>query len=232
MYRFKLNDNIKKYIREVEVVLDKVQIVRDYLRELDCECDITISIGESEFKFNRFIVLPDWEAQCFRIDKKNRGISFNHMNELFDLQNTFKIPFTTVLGGHVKFVTTWYGNVDLTDKFIELIETSYGGKSVVYRYEFIPEAWRDDHKTRRVYRINDTFYDIMFDEKNDKLTLTTFDDPCHDVTVTAIDLLCGKYDNISQRPNVENGLLIPKLLISMYETKEDRDDKLDQRSHS
>lgn len=221
MYRFKLNDNIKKYIREVEVVLDKVQIVRDYLRELDCECDITISIGESEFKFNRFIVLPDWEAQCFRIDKKNRGISFNHMNELFDLQNTFKIPFTTVLGGHVKFVTTWYGNVDLTDKFIELIETSYGGKSVVYRYEFIPEAWKNDRKTKRAYRINDAFYDVMFDEKNDKLTLTTFDDPCHDVTVTALDLLRGKYDNISQLPNVENGLLIPKLLISMYETEED-----------
>lgn len=219
MYRFKLNENLKKYISEVGVVRDKVEVVRDYLMELEYECDITISIGTSEFKFNGFIVLPDWEAQCFRIDKKDHGISFNHMNQLFDLNNTFKIPFTTVIGGHVKFVTTWYGNMDLTDKFIELIDTAYSNELVGYRYEFIPEAWRDDHKTRRVYRINYTFYDVRFDEKRDKLTLTTLAGQSHDVT--ALELLRGKYDDISQLSKTENGLLVPKLSIEMFESKED-----------
>ncbi len=221
MYRFKLNDNLKKYIREVEFVRDKVQVVRDYLRELEYECDITISIAESEFKFNRFIVVPDWEAQCFRIDKKNRGISFNHMNELFDLKNTFKIPFTTVLGGHVKFVTTWYGNMDLTDKFIKLIENAYGDKLVGYRYEFIPEAWKDAHRLNRIYRMNGIFYYVCFDEKRNKLTLTDPSGQSHDVT--ALELLRGKYDYISQLHNDENGLLIPKIeQIVMYETNDEK----------
>lgn len=219
MYRFKLNDNLKKYISEVGVVRDKAKVVRDYLMELEYECDITISIGTSEFKFNGFIVLPDWEAQCFRIDKKDHGISFNHMNQLFDLNNTFKIPFTTVMGGHVKFVTTWYGNMDLTDKFIELIDTAYSNELVGYRYEFIPEAWRDDHKTRRVYRINYTFYDVRFDEKRDKLILTTLEGQSHDVT--ALELLRGKYDDISQLSKTENGLLVPNLSIEMFESKEE-----------
>ena len=222
MYRFKLNDNLKKYIREVEVVRDKAEVVRDYLRELEYECDITISIGRSEFKFNGFIVVPDWEAQCFRIgiDNKDRGsdISFNHMNELFDLKNTFKIPFTTVLGGHVKFVTTWYGNMDLTIKFIELIEAAYGDQLVGYRYEFIPEAWKDAYKPNRVYRINDTFYDVWFDEKRNELRVSAPDGQNH--STTALELLRGKYDYISQLSKDENGLLIPKLSIVMYETKE------------
>jgi hypothetical protein len=219
MYRFKLNDNLKKYIREVEVVRDKVQVVGDYLRELEYECDITISIGESEFAFNRFIVVPDWEAQCFRIDKKNRGISFDHMNELFDLKNTFNIPFTTVLGGHVEFVTTWHGKMNLTNKFIELIENAYNNELVGYRYEFIPEVWEGACKINRVYSINGKFYHVWFDEENNELSLTDNSGQCHDVT--ALELLRGKYDYISQLSKDENGLLIPKLSITMYESKED-----------
>ena len=219
MYRFKLNENLKKYIREVEIVGDKVEVVRDYLRELEYECDITISIGRSEFKFNGFIVLPDWEAQCFRIGMKNEGISFNHMNKLFDLNNTFKIPFTTVLGGHVKFVTTWYGNMNLTNKFIELIETAYGNELVGYRYEFIPEVWKDAYKSNRFYCINGRFYKVWFDEKSNELTLTDHHGQSEDVT--ALELLRGKYDYTSQLSKDESGLLIPKLKIAMYETKED-----------
>jgi len=219
MYRFKLNDNLKKYIREVEVVRDKVQVVGDYLRELEYECDITISIGESEFAFNRFIVIPDWVGQCFRIDKKNRGISFDHMNELFDLKNTFNIPFTTVLGGHVEFVTTWYGKMNLTNKFIELIENAYNNELVGYRYEFIPEVWEGACKINRVYSINGKFYHVWFDEENNELSLTDNSGQCHDVT--ALELLRGKYDYISQLSKDENGLLIPKLSITMYESKED-----------
>lgn len=219
MYRFKLNENLKKYIREVEVIKDKVEVVRDYLRELEYECDITISIGRSEFKFNGFIVLPDWEAQCFRIGMKNEGISFNHMNKLFDLKNTFKIPFETVLGGHVKFVTTWYGNMNLTNKFIELIEAAYGDKLVGYRYEFIPEVWKDAYKSNRFYRINGKFYKVWFDEKSNELTLT--DSSCQSNDVTAIELLRGKYDYTSRLSKDESGLLIPKLTIEMYESKEE-----------
>ena len=158
MYRFKLNDNLKKYIREVEVVRDKVQVVGNYLRELEYECDITISIGGSEFKFNGFIVIPDWEAQCFRIDKKDRGKSFNQLKDLFNLKNAFGIPFSTVLEGYVKFVTTWHGKMNLTNKFIELIENAYNNELVGYRYEFIPEVWEGACKINRVYSINGKFY--------------------------------------------------------------------------
>ena len=226
MYRFKLNNNLKKYIREVEVTRDKVRVVKDYMRELEYECDITISIGESVFKFNEFIVLPDWEAQCFRIDKKNRdkpfyktnALLFDHINEIFDLKNTFKIPFTTVMEGHVKFVTTWYGKMDLTNKFIELIGNVYNNELACYPYEFIPEAWKDAHKMNRVYRINETFYNVWFDEENNSLRLTSSDGQNH--SITALELLRGKYDYISQLSKDENGLLIPELTITMYEAKE------------
>ena len=219
MYRFKLNDNLKKYIREVEVTRDKTDVVKDYLRELEYECDITISIGESTFRFNKFIVIPDWEAKCFRIDKKNRDTSFNHMNELLDLKNMFKIPFTTVMKGHVKFVTTWYGQKDITNTFIELIENAYGDELISYRYEFIPEAWKDAHNMNRIYRINETFYRVWFDEDHNELSLTSPDGQYHNTT--AFELLRGKYDYISQLSKDENGLLIPKLSIRMYETKDE-----------
>ena len=219
MYRFKLNDNLKKYIREVEIVRDKVQVVKDYLRELEYECDITISMGGSGFKFNGFIVIPDWEAQCFRIDKKDRGKSFNQLNDLFDLKNAFEIPFSTVLEGYVKFVTTWYGKMNITNKFIELIENAYNNELVGYRYEFIPEVWEGACKINRVYRINGNFYHVWFDEERNELSLTDNSGQCHDVT--AFELLRGKYDYISQLSKDENGLLIPKLSIKMYESKED-----------
>lgn len=218
MYRFELNDQLKKYIREVRIEHNKTDVIRDYLKELEYKCDITISIGESEFKFNSFIVLPDWEAQCFRIDKKDRNISFNHMNELFDLKNTFKIPFTTVQGGHVKFVTTWYGNMDITNKFIELIENAYSDELYGYRYEFIKESF--DNSYAYVYMINHEFYNAYICSPNKYCTEYQLDlTECRTGQshfVTALELLRGKYSYTSELEKTEEGLLIPKLTIEKY----------------
>lgn len=218
MFRFKLNEQLKKYIREVRIEHNKTDVIRDYLRELEYECDITISIGESEFKFNGFTVLPDWESQCFRIDKKNRDNTFNHMNEIFDLKNTFKIPFTTVQGGHVKFVTTWYGNMDITNKFIELIENAYSDELYGYRYEFIKESF--DNSYAYVYMINHEFYNVYISSPNKycteyQLNLTE----CRTGQshfVTALELLRGAYSYTSELEKTEDGLLIPNLTIEKY----------------
>lgn len=220
MYRFKLNDNLKKYIKETESTKDKNSVIRYYLEELTYECDVTIFIGFSHLKFSKVIVLPDWEAKCFRIDHKKREQTFNKLNEILDLKNTFNIPFKLVLEGHVKFVSTFYGKMNLTNKFIELVENVYNDQLVGYRYEFIPEAWKDAHRIGRVYFINNKFYNVWFDEKDGELNLEDINDgQC--VDVTAMELLRGKYDYIDNLSKDENGLLIPKIdQILMFETKD------------
>ena len=206
-YEFYLNDNLKKYIREACESRDKLEITRDYMAELEHECDITINCGDSYMTLRRFCIVPDWEAKCFRIDRKHRRESYQLLDRMMNLKNTFNIPFEYVRAGHIKFVESFYARTDLTQKYIELIDAAFGELRGT-KYEFIPEAWDENS----LYRINGTFYTVYLFK--DQLHLRRCDNgQC--VDVTPLELLRGKYDYISQLKK-ENGLLIPNLEIERY----------------
>ena len=218
--RFALNDSLKKYIREVEETRDKTEIVRDYLRELEYDCNISFNFGNDHVELHNYLVLPDWEKQCFRFDKKKRDTKFDILNEIFDLKNTFNIPFKMVLDGHVRFVTTHYGNIDITYKYIDLIKSAYSNSLSGYKYEFIPEVWKDAHHYGKIFYINHVFYTVYFCQDMKTLTLCRCDNgQAHSVTV--LELLRGKYNYTDELEKDENGLIIPSLSIQSYEIKED-----------
>lgn len=206
-YEFYLNDNLKKYIREAYESRDKLEITRDYMAELEHQCDITINCGDSYMTLRRFYIVPDWEAKCFRINRKFHRESYELLDRMMDLKNTFNIPFEYVRAGHVKFVESFWAKTDLTQKYIELIDVAFGELRGT-KYEFIPEAWDEDC----LYKINGTFYTVYLFK--DQLHLRRCDNgQC--VDVTPLELLRGKYDYISQLKK-ENGLLIPNLEIEKY----------------
>ena len=206
-YELYLDDNLKKYIREVRESRDKLEITMDYMAELQHECDITIDCGDSYMKLRRFYIVPDWEAKCFRIGRKIHRESYELLNRMLDLKNTFNIPFEYVRAGYVKFIESFYAKTDLTQKYIELIDAAVGEFRGT-KYEFIPEAWDMDC----LYKINGAFYTVYLFK--DQLHLKRCDNgQC--VDVTPLELLRGKYDYISQLKK-ENGLLIPNLEIEKY----------------
>ena len=206
-YEFYLNDNLKKYIREAYESRDKLEITRDYMTELQHECDIAINCGDSYMRLKKFYIVPDWEAKCFRIDRKFRRETYQMLDRMMNLKNTFSIPFEYVRAGHVKFIESFYAKTDLTQKYIELIDAAVGELRGT-KYEFIPEAWDMDC----LYKINGTFYTVYLFK--DQLHLTRCDNGQY-VDVTPLELLRGKYDYISQLKK-ENGLLIPNLEIEKY----------------
>lgn len=206
-YEFYLNDNLKKYIREAYESRDKLEITMDYMAELQHECDITINCGDSYMRLERFYIVPDWEAKCFRIDRKPRRESYELLDRILNLRNTFKIPFEYVRAGYVKFIESHYAGTNLTQKYIELIDAA-SGEFRGTKYEFIPEAWDENS----LYRINGTFYTVYLFK--DQLHLTRCDNgQCEDVT--PLELLRGKYNYISDLKK-ENGLLMPNLEIEKY----------------
>ena len=206
-YEFDLNANLKKYIREAYESRDKLEITMDYMAKLQHECDITINCGDSYMRLERFYIVPDWAAKCFRIDRKPRRESYELLDRMLNLRNTFNIPFEYVRAGHVKFIESCYAGTNLTQKYIELIDTALGEFHDT-KYEFIPEAWDENS----LYRINGTFYTAYLFK--DQLHLTRCDNgQCIDVT--PLDMLRGKYNYISELKK-ENGLLIPNLEIEKY----------------
>jgi hypothetical protein len=184
------------------------------MAELQSDCDITIDWGDSYIRLKRFCIVPDWEAKCFRIDRKSRGESYELLNRVLDLKNTFNIPFEYVRDGYVKFEQSFYAGTDLTQKYIELIDAA-AGEFRGTKYEFIPEAWDKDC----LYKINGTFYTVYLLE--DKLQLTRCDNGQYE-DVTPIELLRGKYNYISDLKK-ENGLLIPDLEIEKYRRADDNE---------
>lgn len=222
MFRFELNDNLKQYIKEVEILKNKVDIVRDYLRELEYKCDITINIGDFKMVLPGFLVIPDWEAKCFRITRKGKSSesdeSFKALDDMLDLKNQFNIPFKMVLEGHVEFITSRYGHMDITSKFVELIEQAYGDMAG-YRYEFIKEAW-DDPSHDTIYNINGIYYTAYLTSSAHNPTAMLLDlKECQTGQshyVTALELLRGKYSYVHELDKTVGGLYIPRLCIKKY----------------
>lgn len=219
MFRYYLNEQLGKYIREVRIERNKVDVIRDYLRELEYEVSVNMNIGENLMFFNNVKLLPDWEAKAFRLDMDSESETTPTMNTLVDFNNNFKIPFQLFLDGHVSVKTVWYGGMMITDKFVDMITNAYNDDLYGYKYEFIKEAFQNPCKY--VYEINGTFYDVHMHSPSQycseyQLNLSERQTG-QSHFVTALELLRGKYSYTSELRKTEDGLLIPNLTIEKYE---------------
>lgn len=219
MFRFELNDQLKKYIKEVRIEHNKVDVIRDYLRELEYEVSVNMNIGGNLMFFKCVILIPDWEAKAFRLSMSSTSETTHAMNTMCDFNNNFMIPFKMFLDGHVSVKTVMYGSMLLTNKIINMINDAYGDELYGYRYEFIKESF--DKSFDHVYMINHKFYTAHMCSPNQycseyQLDLTECETG-QSHYVTALELLRGKYSYISELRKTEDGLLIPNLTIEKYQ---------------
>jgi hypothetical protein len=218
MYRFKLNEQLEKYIREVRIEHERVDVIRDYLRELEYDVSVNINIGGNLMFFKCVGLVPDWQAQAFRISMSSASETTYSMNTICDFRKDFVIPFQLFLDGHVSVKTVDYGGMILTEKIIDMINDAYGDELYGYRYEFIKESF--DKPFEYIYMINNKFYEAYVCSPNKycfeyQLDLTECQTG-QSHYVTALELLRGKYSYISELSKTEDGLLIPNLSIKKY----------------
>lgn len=222
MFRYYLNEQLGKYIREVRIERNKVDVIKDYLRELEYEVSVNMNIGENLIFFKNVKLLPDWEAKAFRLDMNSESETTQTMNSLVDFNNNFKIPFQLFLDGHVSVKTVWYGNMIITDKFVDMITNAYNDDLYGYKYEFIKESF--DKSFDHVYMINHKFYTAHMCSPNQYCSEYQLDlTECQTGQshyVTALELLRGKYSYTSELRKTEDGLLIPNLTIKKYTMEE------------
>ncbi len=218
MFRFELNEQLRKYIREVRIERNKADVIKDYLRELEYSVSVNVNIGDNLMFFKCVILVPDWEAKAFRLSMSPASEITHTMNTMCDFHNNFMIPFQLFLDGHVSVKTVNYGGIILTEKIINMINDVYGDDFYGYRYEFIKESF--DKSYGCVYMINHKFYNVYICSPDKycseyQLDLTECETG-QGHYVTALELLRGKYSYTSELEKTEDGLLIPNLTIKKY----------------
>lgn len=219
MFRYYLNEQLGKYIREVRREHNKIDVIKDYLRELEYSVLVNVNIGDNLMFFKCVILVPDWEAKAFRLSMSSANETTHTMNTMCDFNNNFMIPFQLFLDGHVSVKTVDYGGMILTEKIINMINDAYGDELYGYRYEFIKESF--DKSFDHVYMINHKFYTAHICSPNQycseyQLDLTECETG-QSHYVTALELLRGKYSYTSELRKTEDGLLIPNLTIEKYQ---------------
>ena len=226
MYRFLLNDQLKKYIREEHLERKKDNVIKDYMRELKYEVNINFNIGESLLFISYVKIKFDWENKCVRCisaAKDSDSASFKKLNEIINF-DTFKIPFDDFFKDNVSVKTVHYGQMDITNQIVAVILDSQTDDLTGYKYSFIKEAFDHDGPDT-IYRINNVFYTVDYSHPGkydddqthfgDKLMLTNCSNgQYHDVT--AFELLRSKYGYCNELERTENGLYIPNLSIQKY----------------
>ena len=226
MYRFLLNDQLKKYIREEHLERKKDNVIKDYMRELEYEVNINFNIGESLLFISYVKIKFDWENKCVRCisaAKDSDSASFKKLNEIINF-DTFKIPFDDFFKDNVSVKTVHYGQMDITNQIVAVILDSQTDDLTGYKYSFIKEAFDHDGPDT-IYRINNVFYTAYYSHPGkydddqthfgDKLMLTNCSNgQYHDVT--AFELLRSKYGYCNELERTENGLYIPNLSIQKY----------------
>ena len=226
MYRFLLNDQLKKYIREEHLERKKDNVIKDYMRELEYEVNINFNIGESLLFISYVKIKFDWENKCVRCisaAKDSDSASFKKLNEIINF-DTFKIPFDDFFKDNVSVKTVHYGQMDITNQIVAVILDSQTDDLTGYKYSFIKEAFDHDGPDT-IYRINNVFYTVDYSHPGkydddqthfgDKLMLTNCSNgQYHDVT--AFELLRSKYGYCNELERTENGLYIPNLSIQKY----------------
>jgi hypothetical protein len=230
MYRFLLNDQLKKYIREEYLVRNKDNVIKDYMRELEYEVNINFNIGESLLFISYVKIKFDWENKCVRCisaTKDSDSASFKKLNEIINF-DTFKIPFEDFFKDNVSVKTVHYGQMDITNQIVAVILDSQTDDLTGYKYSFIKEAF-DHDGPGTIYRINNVFYTVDYSHPGkydndqthfgDKLMLTNCSNgQYHDVT--AFELLRSKYGYCNELERTEDGLYIPRLKIERYERRD------------
>lgn len=218
MFRYYLNDQLKKYIREVRREHNKIDVIKDYLRELEYVVSVNINIGDNLMFFKHVILVPDWQTKAFRLSMSSASETTHTMNTMCDFNNNFMIPFQLFLDGHVSVKTVDYGGMILTEKIINMINDAYGDELYGYRYEFIKESF--DKPFEYIYMINNKFYEAYVCSPNKYCSEYQLDlTECQTGQshyVTALELLRGKYSYTSELRKTEDGLLIPNLSIKKY----------------
>ena len=231
MYRFLLNDQLKKYIREEYLVRNKDNVIKDYIRELEYEVNINFNIDESLLFISYVKIKFDWENKCVRCisaAKDSDSASFKRLNEIINF-DTFKIPFEEFLKDNVSVKTVHYGQMDITNQIVAVILDSEADGFTGYKYSFIKEAFDHDIYGETIYRINNVFYTAYYSHPGkydddqthfgDKLVLTNCSNgQYHDVT--AFELLRSKYGYCHELERTEDGLYIPRLKIERYERRD------------
>ena len=220
MFRFYLNEQIKKYIREVSIQRNKVDVVRDYLKELNDWVTVSINVGRNSMHFKSVKLIPDWEAKCFMLQINDYDKS--NMNQYVDFNNNFKIPFKDVLDCKVGIRAARSDHLELTRPIVNMLTDAYDNDLIGYRYEFIKEAWGEPYKN--IYKINTAFYDVHVHSPSMYCNEYQLDlsncETGQSMFVTALELLRGKYHSTSELKTNEDGLLIPRLRIEKYTREE------------
>ena len=230
MYRFLLNDQLKKYIHEEHLERKKNDVIKDYMRELEYEVNINFNIGESLLFISYVKIKFDWDNKCVRCisaAKDSDSTSFKKLNEIINF-DTFKIPFDDFFKDNVSVKTVHYGQMDITNQIVAVILDSQTDDLAGYKYSFIKEAF-DHDGPGTIYRINNVFYTVYYSHPGkydndqthfgDKLMLTNCSNgQYHDVT--AFELLRSKYGYCNELERTEDGLYIPRLKIERYDRRD------------
>lgn len=213
MFKFKLNDQLKKYIREVSILPSDDETIKRYARECKYRHDISINIDNHDLHFSYVEPVFDKEKQLIHISRTGHSSDVN-----------FDIHFDWVLKGNVQFITSDYGHIDTTERFIELISSFIDNGNVEgCRYEFIKERFESSYD--KIFKINGIFYEVYYSspgmrEPEAQLCLTEAQTGQYQY-VTATELLRGNYSYMSDLLRDEDGSYIPHLKIKEYKLVKD-----------
>lgn len=219
--RFKLNDNLKRFINEVETTQTLVDnSVDDILRSINASrYDIHIHSIEQPIIMSDYQCKVDLEKRVVEVTKTNSSTIKSFEN--------FTIHADEIMDGRVKFINTHFSQPDETYQFRYLF--TQNTNTPKFSYEFNTEAFRN------IPEINGDSKIIMFG------TLFTVEQ----VTPYAISLRANhngnKYyrspmdllvddvyplHNMDRFKRTEDGLLIPKLkeIIPICEYIKDEED--------
>ena len=232
MYRFLLNDQLKKYIREEHIEKNSEKVIEDYLEELNYTVNIDLKIGSSQLHLTNLRLFPDWENKCMRCksvasENLNKDAEYDPQSRIAKMLNfeTFQIPFDEFLMENVKVTTVYYGQMIITDTIVRAIINGQDTNGLQgYKYSFIKEAFDDKPLCDYIYKINNHFYEVYYSPAGmyskdkthfgDELSLSRVDNGQY-CFKTAFELLKGE-GHLDSLKQTDDGLYIPNLRIQKY----------------
>ena len=222
--RFALNDNLKRFIKEVDLSeLNRTEnnTVAEIIKHIDeSKYDVNVTLyGDSSVTLNGCKCFVDFDHDCV-IVKQQHDVSQLMMHDTLG-HDDFRISTSAIRSGLVSFTNTLFTRQNETHLFGMLLsediyKTNYTYKFNVDAFESIPEI----HCNRLIMIDSRVFELLHFDENNIDL-VNPYRQFC---SKNPLQLLTGGYYPV---PDVEfmnrnsNGLLIPKLseIIPLCEYK-------------
>lgn len=223
--RFALNDNLKRFIKEVDLSeLNKTEnkTVAEIIKHIDeSKYDVNVTLyGDSSVTLNGCKCFVDFDHDCV-IVKQPHDVSQLMMHDALG-HDDFRISTSTIRSGLASFTNTLFTRQNETHLFGMLLsedtyKTNYTYKFNVDAFESIPEI----HCSRLIMIDSRVFELQHFDENNIDLANPC---TCQYCDKNPLQLLTDGYYPV---PDVEfmnrnsNGLLIPRLseIIPLCEYK-------------